>query len=124
MAKKRNPFLVLLLGSAVPLFILLLADRHGQEGFPLDDAWIHMVYGRPVVQKGYLAYNDGIASTGCTPPLWAYLGGIIHLLFHRLNLIIWGTEILGIILILSRTIRVGLKCFTVEVIDRLKASLE
>lgn len=108
----------------MPLFILLLADRHGQEGFPLDDAWIHMVYGRAVAQKGYLAYNDGIASTGCTSPLWACLIGIIHLLFHRLNLIIWGTKILGIILNLSRTLRVCLKCFNVEAIDRLKASLE
>jgi hypothetical protein len=43
----------------------------GPVGFPLDDAWIHLVYGRGLLENGYLAYNDGVPSTGCTSPLWA-----------------------------------------------------
>ena len=43
----------------------------GALGFRLDDAWIHQVYGRGLLHDGYLAYNDGEPSTGCTSPLWA-----------------------------------------------------
>jgi hypothetical protein len=50
------------------------------RGFPLDDAWIHMVYGLALRTEGTLAYNDGHAATGCTSPLWAVLVGLAHLL--------------------------------------------
>ena len=50
-------------------------------GFPLDDAWILMVYGRSLAETGVLAYNpDGFAA-GCTAPLWAALLAIPHLIF-------------------------------------------
>jgi hypothetical protein len=48
-------------------------------GFPLDDAWIHMVYGKSVAEHASLAFND-VASTGSTSPLWALLVGLAHLL--------------------------------------------
>lgn len=51
----------------------------GVPGFRLDDAWIHMVYGREVARHGYLAYNPGIPATGASSPLWAYLLGGLHL---------------------------------------------
>ena len=40
-------------------------------GFPLDDAWIHMVYGRGLASAGELAFNPGTPSTGTTSPAWA-----------------------------------------------------
>ncbi len=89
---------MLFLSLLAPTSILILSGEHGQRGFPLDDAWIHMVYGRSVAQGGFLAYNKGIPSTGCTSPLWAYFLGLVHLLFQETNSIIWGTKILGIVL--------------------------
>lgn len=50
-----------------------------RAGFPIDDAWIHMVYGAALRDEGSLAYNAGVPATGCTSPLWALLGGLAHL---------------------------------------------
>jgi hypothetical protein len=49
-------------------------------GFPLDDSWIHMVYGRSLAEEGLLAFNRGVPATGSTSPLWAGLLAIAHLL--------------------------------------------
>lgn len=75
----------LLLGAAV-LGALWTAGREanpGPLGFPLDDAWIHMVYGRGLLNHGYLAYNDGLPSTGCTSPLWAVCLAAMHAVAGR-----------------------------------------
>src|SRR5450432_3663761 len=47
-------------------------------GVPLDDAWIHMVYGLALRDEGALAYNAGVPATGCTSPLWAAFVAIAH----------------------------------------------
>jgi hypothetical protein len=49
-------------------------------GFPLDDSWIHMVYGRSLAEDGLLAFNPGVPTTGSTSPLWAVLIAIAHML--------------------------------------------
>ncbi len=67
--------------SAAVLAIALLAAAWGSgrpadagpPGFPLDDAWIHQVYARSLLTDGFLAYEDGVPTTGCTSPLWAML---------------------------------------------------
>ncbi|MCC7044568.1 MAG: hypothetical protein IT183_11945 [Acidobacteria bacterium] len=43
------------------------------RGMPLDDAFIHLVYGRSIAQEGMFAYNPGQPETGATSPLWAAL---------------------------------------------------
>ncbi len=53
----------------------------GPVGFRLDDAWIHMVYGRGLWENGYLAYNMGVPATGCTSPLWSVFLAVLHGLF-------------------------------------------
>jgi hypothetical protein len=42
-------------------------------GFPLDDAWIHMVYARSLAAFQGFAYNPGQLETGATSPLWDML---------------------------------------------------
>ena len=42
-------------------------------GFPLDDAWGHLVYGRALATWQGLAYNPGQPEAGVTSPLWTYL---------------------------------------------------
>lgn len=42
-------------------------------GFPLDDAWIHMVYARSLAALHGFAYNPGQLETGSTSPLWSVL---------------------------------------------------
>jgi len=56
------------------------AENPGPPGFRLDDAWIHLVYGRGLLENGYLAYNDGVPATGCTSPAWAVLIAVAHAL--------------------------------------------
>ncbi len=69
---------------AVALLALAAALAVGRDrltaGFPVDDAWIHMVYGLALRREGSLAYNAGIPATGCTSPLWAAVAGLAHLL--------------------------------------------
>lgn len=70
----------MLLAAAV-LAGVWLAGRSanpGPLGFRLDDAWIHQVYGQGLLAHGYLAYNDGVPSTGCTSPLWAVCLAPLH----------------------------------------------
>ncbi len=49
------------------------------KGFPLDDAWIHMVYGLALRTHGALEYDDGRSAAGCTSPAWAVLVALGHL---------------------------------------------
>lgn len=39
------------------------------RGLPLDDAWIHLVYGRALLETGLPAYNPGQLEAGFTSPL-------------------------------------------------------
>jgi hypothetical protein len=39
--------------------------------FPLDDAWIHQVYARSLMQEGRLAYNPGVWESGASSLAWA-----------------------------------------------------
>jgi len=51
-------------------------------GFPLDDAWIHLVYARNFAEHGEWAFRLGEHSAGSTAPLWTALlaiGYLIHL---------------------------------------------
>lgn len=90
--------LVFVVSAAVSSVILWSSGDHGQTGFPLDDAWIHLVYGRSVAEGGYPAYNSGVPSTGSTSPLWAYVLGLLHVTLRQTALVVWGVKIVGIVL--------------------------
>jgi hypothetical protein len=92
----RRGGLVFLFSVALPFVLLLASGLHGLKGFPLDDAWIHMVYGRSVARWGYLAYNEGLPASGSTSPLWAYVLGLIHLTFSKTDSIVFVVKLTGI----------------------------
>lgn len=89
--------LVFLASLVLPALLLVTGGPHVLKGFPLDDAWIHMVYGRSIASGGFLAYNAGIPATGSTSPLWAYVIGLIHLLSLKPALIVLGVKSVGIV---------------------------
>ena len=64
-------------------------DYLGAQGFPLDDAWIHAVYGRALARSGMLAYNPGLPATGSTAPLWSALVALPHLLAAGAGVVLW-----------------------------------
>ncbi len=69
------------------------------RGFPLDDAWIHMVYARSLAREGGLHYNDGVPEAGMTSPLWVVLLAGIHSLTGNgpVERIVLGAKILALL---------------------------
>ncbi|HEY9076955.1 MAG TPA: hypothetical protein VIO61_10495 [Anaerolineaceae bacterium] len=65
-----------------------------RSGFPLDDAWIHQVYARNLVERFEWSFIPGIPSGGSTSPLWSALLSLGYLL--GLSPLIWAWT-LGII---------------------------
>lgn len=66
-----------------------------EQGFPLDDAWIHAVYGRELARSGMLAYNPGVAATGSTAPLWSAVFAAVHLLTGRVGAMVVLVKVIG-----------------------------
>jgi hypothetical protein len=112
MAKQHNPWgsdasaralaTVPLVAGLVMLAAVWSAGRAanaGPLGFRLDDAWIHLVYGRGLLENGFLAYVDGEPSTGCTSPLWAVCLAAVHAVAGPdADSIVRGVLILGALL--------------------------
>lgn len=65
--------------SLAPVAAAWMGQGTFGRGFPLDDAWIHMVYGLSLATEGGLHYNEGVPSTGATSPLWASVCAVAHL---------------------------------------------
>ncbi len=89
-AEKNNHIYILpfLLGTAI-LLSLWFSGRSvnaGPPGFPLDDAWIHLVYARGLSEHGYFAYNNLIPSTGSTAPLWSIILALVHVIFGSISI--------------------------------------
>jgi hypothetical protein len=57
---------VLLIVAVVGVLAYALAAN---GGFPLDDSWIHQVYGRNLAQTGQWAFVPGVPSAASTSPL-------------------------------------------------------
>lgn len=93
----RGALLAIVLAALAGLGLLLVCAPSylTRLGFPLDDAWIHAVYGRSLARSGMLAYNPGIPATGATSPLWAVLLAIPQLLGTRVRAVVLLTKLLG-----------------------------
>jgi len=119
MAKKKSPkepmpaagaghaitlalFLGLLVVHLVVASFFISSDATGTDaawtGFPLDDAWIHMVYSRSVAETGVPCYNDGEPENGFTSPLWMIAGALPQLV-ERLTGVsaVAGVKVLGLL---------------------------
>lgn len=94
----------LLLIVHVALTLTFLADRSpgadaATTGFPLDDAWIHLVYGRAVAQTGLPYYNDGALEAGFTSPLWMVFLALAELAHSVFSLpVVISVKLLGTLL--------------------------
>ena len=83
----RIPPLLVPILAGVLVLALLWSTGHdanrGPIGFRLDDAWIHLVYGRGLLEDHALSYNPGMPTSGSTSPLWAIVLAALHAMFAR-----------------------------------------
>jgi len=96
----RDRFAVLALAALAVAGVLAIGRQPGvASGFSLDDAWIHMVYGRSLATEGILAYNPGEAASGSTAPLWSLAVGLAHLLLQSISVtaVVIGVMALGVL---------------------------
>lgn len=99
MTQGRAAVLVVLAGLAGVTTAWALAPEYlVSRGLPLDDAWIHAVYGRSLARSGMLAFNPGVPATGATSPLWALILAVPHLVTSRLPALLLGVKLLGLTL--------------------------
>ncbi len=96
--------LVLALAALVGVgYFLIVSAFVYKIGFPLDDAWIHLVYARNFAQHGEWAFRLGEHSAGSTAPLWTALlaiGFLIHLAPYAWTYIL-GWAVLSVMAILA-----------------------
>src|SRR5262245_13624485 len=64
-------YALLFLVTAAAVVTLYVATANG--GFPLDDSWIHQVYGRNLGVNGQWAFVLGTPSAASTSPLYTVL---------------------------------------------------
>lgn len=69
------------------------------RGFPVDDAWIHLVYARSLGLCQGFAYNPGVQEAGSTSPLWALLlAPLTWLLPLGVPVLVLAVKLLGTLL--------------------------
>lgn len=66
-----KPYDVVFLAAALLSVLFYVATANG--GFPLDDSWIHQVYGRNLAETGQWAFVPGVPSAASTSPLYTVL---------------------------------------------------
>lgn len=87
-----KPYDALFLLLALALVVAYVLTAGG--GFPLDDSWIHQVYGRNLAQTGRWEFIRGVPSAGSTSPLYTVLLAFGYLL--RADYVVW-THGLGVL---------------------------
>lgn len=96
--RRHDAAFLILSALSVALYVAVASG-----GFPLDDSWIHQVYGRNLALRGEWAFVPGIPSAASTSPLYTVLLAIGYKLgisyqfwTHTLGVIaLWVTAMLG-----------------------------
>lgn len=96
--RRRDAAFLILAVLSVALYVAIASG-----GFPLDDSWIHQVYGRNLALRGEWAFVPGVPSAASTSPLYTVLLSIgyrlgipFQLWTHALGVIaLWVTAVLG-----------------------------
>ena len=73
---RKTPTTLLILGTLLVVLIglaLWIAFPKSYGVFPLDDAYIHLVYISNLAETGTLSFNQGELSTGTSSPLWVFI---------------------------------------------------
>src|SRR5262245_22736833 len=92
---KRYDALFLLL--SIVLVILYVQVAGG--GFPLDDSWIHQVYGRNLAQTGRWEFVPGEPSAASTSPLYTVVLALGYLL--NIPFAVWAHAVGVVVLTLT-----------------------
>ncbi len=99
---KRTGLAVLPIAGALAAslyFIFATRAANGAFGFPLDDAWIHLSFGRTFATTGRFAdFAGGPLTSGSTSPLFTLLETVAWFFTHREYLIGYGLGIAGFLL--------------------------
>lgn len=66
-------------GLGFAAVVLLGASPITREELPLDDAWIHLAYGRGLLRDGLPSYNPGRPEAGFSSPLWVLCAAVVLL---------------------------------------------
>jgi hypothetical protein len=69
-----------------------------RPGFPIDDAWIHAVFARNLVEGHGFSFNPGEPIGGSTAPLWTLAMAASYAASGNM---VWGTKVLGAALYLA-----------------------
>ncbi|MDY7077932.1 MAG: hypothetical protein SXV54_13535 [Chloroflexota bacterium] len=93
---------LLLVGCLTLGFFALTAHRFtgGQDGVPLDDAWIHFQFARNLARGDGLSFNPGQPTSGSTAPLWTLLLAAAYLVgggFPVAGQVLSGVCFLGVL---------------------------
>lgn len=78
---------------AVAVFGVVLYAATANGGFPLDDSWIHQVYGRNLAETGMWAFVPGVPSAASTSPMYTVLLAIGYKLGIAFKLWTYGLGI-------------------------------
>lgn len=83
-----------LLVAAMLAVVFYVATANG--GFPLDDSWIHQVYGRNLALSGTWAFVPGVPSAASTSPMYTVLLAIGYKLGIAFKLWTYGLGVLAL----------------------------
>jgi len=106
---RRWPTWVLLAAVHTVIAVFFLSGRSpGTDaactGLPLDDGWIHLVYGRSVAQSGLPYYNAHELEAGFTSPAWVIVCAVAHWLAALPGLdAVLALKILGTLIAIAMT---------------------
>jgi len=80
LTNRQVPLTLLTLGTLLVILITIaiwIAFPKSYGVFPLDDAYIHLVYISNLVETGTLSFNQGELSTGTSSPLWVIINAVL-----------------------------------------------